>query len=302
MTDLAENPHPPGASDEAALNVQGMTCASCVAHVEKAARKLPGVESVSVNLARGRAVVRFDPHQVDPRRIADAITGAGYPAAPEASGIEAGNAEAERVHQHMHHAREWLLRAVVGIALWLPVELTHWVLYLTRDHAHGAGTGAGVTWMDWVSLVTATIAIAYVGRGFYASAWGALRRGTSNMDTLIAMGASVAYGYSLVALFGFLLGWWRTLPHLYFMEATGLLALISLGHWLEARARESAGGAIRELLQLAPATAHRISPSPGTPGVPAQREVRGRGEGSSANVEEVPVAELKVHDVVLIRP
>src|SRR5687767_4493506 len=123
MTDLAENPHPPGASDEAALNVQGMTCASCVAHVEKAARKLPGVESASVNLARGRAVVRFDPHQVDPRRIADAITGAGYPAAPEASGIEAGNAEAERVHQHMHHAREWLLRAVVGIALWLPVEL-----------------------------------------------------------------------------------------------------------------------------------------------------------------------------------
>ena len=76
-----------------------------------------------------------------------------------------------------------------------------------------------------------------------------------DIDVSIAMGATVAYGYSLVALGGHLLGWWSTLPDLYFMEATGLLALISLGHWLEARARQSAGNAIRELLQLAPPTA-----------------------------------------------
>ncbi len=292
MTHLAE--HPPAQTDQATLDVQGMTCASCVAHVEKAARKLPGVESARVNLALGRAVVDFDPHRVDPARIAGAITDAGYPAAPQLTGAEAGNAEAERVHHHAQHARQWLLRAVVGIALWLPVELVHWIMYLTSEHAHGEAS-RGVTWMDWVSLATATVALAYVGRGFYASAWGALKRGTSNMDTLIAMGASVAYGYSLVAFVGYLLGWWGTLPHLYFMEATGLLALISLGHWLEARARDSAGSAIRELLHLAPATAHRLSPSPGTPG-------EGRGEGSSANVEEVAVAEIRVNDLVLVRP
>jgi hypothetical protein len=87
------------------------------------------------------------------------------------------------------------------------------------------------------------------------------------------MGASVAYVYSLVALFGYLAGAWTRLPELYFMDSTGLLALISLGHWLEARARESAGSAIRKLLNLTPPTALRIPPSQSTPG-------EGMGEGS----------------------
>src|SRR5687767_11036648 len=126
MTQDVAQPHAE-VTDEAALHVQGMTCASCVAHVEKAARTLPGVAGARVNLARGRAVVDYDPKRVDPQRIADAITDAGYPAAPEETGIEAGNVEAHRVHEHMHHARAWLRRAVVGIALWLPVELVHWI-------------------------------------------------------------------------------------------------------------------------------------------------------------------------------
>jgi P-type Cu+ transporter len=265
-------------ADQAALMISGMTCASCVSHVERAAANLPGVQSARVNLARGRAIVTFDPHRVDSQRIAGAITAAGYPAAPEVTGAEAGNVEAERIQQHAHQARAWFLRAAVGIALWLPVELVHWILYFATDHAHHGMVG----WMDWVALATSTVAIVYVGRGFYSSAWASLKRGTSNMDTLISMGASVAYFYSLVSFTGFLQGWWGTLPNLYFMESTGLLALISLGHWLEARARDSAGSAIRELLHLAPATAHRLI------------------EGN--NVHEVPVAELKVGDRVLVRP
>ena len=78
------------------------------------------------------------------------------------------------------------------------------------------------------------------------------------MDTLIAMGASVAYGYSLVAVAGHWLGLWGPPQAIYFMESTGLLALISLGHWLEARARDSAGHAIRELMVLSPPTALRL--------------------------------------------
>src|SRR5439155_8621038 len=111
--------------------------------------------------------------------------------------------------------------------------------------------------MTWLSLVTSTIGIVYVGWAFYRSAFRAALRRTSNMDTLIAMGASVAYVYSLGALIGHLWRGWP-LPDLYFMESTGLLALISLGHWMEARARESAGSAIRELLNLAPAIALRF--------------------------------------------
>jgi Cu+-exporting ATPase len=103
------------------------------------------------------------------------------------------------------------------------------------------------------------------------------------MDTLIAMGASVAYAYSLIYFLGGLLGWWTppTGDQLYFMESTGLLALISLGHWLEARARQTAGSAIRELLDLAPAT--------------ALRQV-------GTEYEEVPVAQLHPGDRVLARP
>ena len=114
---------------------------------------------------------------------------------------------------------------------------------------------AAVDWMVWLSLITSTIGLVYVGWAFYRSAFRAAMRRTTNMDTLIAMGATVAYVYSVGALLGHLLRGWP-LADLYFMESTGLLAaLISLGHWMESRARESAGSAIRELLNLAPATA-----------------------------------------------
>src|SRR5256885_5089396 len=95
------------------------------------------------------------------------------------------------------------------------------------------------SWMPWLALITSTIAITYVGSAFYKSAWSALRHRTSNMDTLIAMGASVAYLYSLIAFLGYLAHQWN-LPTLYFNESAGLLTLISLGHWLEARARDRA--------------------------------------------------------------
>lgn len=244
-------PRATASSHDLDVSVSGMTCASCVAHVEKAARALPGVADVNVNLARGRAVVKFDPARATPEAIAGAITDSGYPAHAELHAH--ANVEEQRVAEHAAHAKAWFRRAMIGIALWLPVELLHWGLVLSGSHAGHRGN-----WMHWLALATSTIAIVYVGWGFYRSAWKALLRRTSNMDTLIAMGASVAYVYSLVAFFGYLAGAWNRLPDLYFMEAAGLLALISLGHWLEARARDSAGSAIRELLHLAPATALRL--------------------------------------------
>jgi P-type Cu+ transporter len=330
----------PGATDEVAFSVSGMTCASCVAHVQKSATRIAGVAGADVNLARGRAVVRLDPRRATPEQVAAAITDAGYPAAPETPGIAAGNVEEQRLHHQREHARAWFRRAALGILLWFPVELTHWILWLTRDgHAHAHDRSFGALWMEWLALVTSTIAIVVIGGAFYRSAWGALRRRTSNMDTLIAMGTTVAYVYSLVALSGYLLGWWATLPDLYFMEATGLLALISLGHWLEARARESAGSAIRDLLNLAPATALRLKPGPREGAAPAEPSAGTRSHGGNAKAPKrsmslsilsepprdgsagaspshghvsaeddgnpydvVPVAELHVDDRVLVRP
>src|SRR4051812_49216364 len=235
------------ATEERVFDVSGMDCASCVTHVTRAATALPGVRRADVNLARGRAVVEFEPGAIKPEVIASAITDAGYPATPQAAEADAAEAERLRIDRQRAQARAWFVRAVVGIVLWLPVEILHWVL----PHHHGIG------WSDWLAAATATIAIAFIGGAVYRSAWRALGRGTSNMDTLISMGASVAYGYSLVAMIGALVGRWA-LPAIYFNEATGLLALISLGHWLEARARDQAGSAIRELLNLAPAMALRL--------------------------------------------
>lgn len=251
-------------TDEITLEVEGMTCASCVAHVEKAALAVPGVEDCRVNLASGRAAVRLDSAKASVQSVADAITRSGYPAA-----------EAESNHHaHHDHSSPWFRRSVAGIALWFPLEVTHWVMKIVGCHEQA--------WMTWAALVTSTIAIVYVGRGFYGSAWRALRRGTSNMDTLIAMGASVAYGYSLIAVGGNWLGLWGAPQAIYFMESTGLLALISLGHWLEARARDSAGHAIRELMTLSPATALRLD--------------------DDQTAKEVPVAEIHRGDRILVRP
>lgn len=259
---------------EASLEVSGMTCASCVAHVEQAAARLPGVESCRVNLAVGKARVRFDPRQTDPNRIARAITDSGYEATPApAPGVGPATGESARNLSQHAQAQAWFRRAVVGIILWLPVEAIHWALHFAGIHP---------AWMDKVALITSTIALIYVGGGFYAGAFRAYRHRTTNMDTLIAIGATVAYGYSLVAWAGHAAGLWSSAPALYFMESTGLLALISLGHWLEARARDLAGSAIRQLMDLAPATALLLDDS-GTP-------------------RAVPLAEVQVGDRFLVRP
>src|SRR5262249_52040370 len=163
--------------------VDGMNCASCVAHVSKAAKSVTGVESAEVNLVGGRADVRFDPGQTDIGAIAAAITNSGYPAKPRSEDHAA--AEQQRLDHQMHHEQQWLRRAIVGLILWLPVELAHWILGAVYPEAHMA--------MIWVAFITSTLAMIYVGSSFYKSAWTALLLRTSNMDTLIALGASVAY-------------------------------------------------------------------------------------------------------------
>jgi P-type Cu+ transporter len=292
--DQAESDLPTGA-----VSVRGMDCASCVSHVDKAIRSLPGVQDVSVNLARGRASVTYDAGRVGLDRIAAAATAAGYPSEP----IRADQSQASQAHEESHHAEEhaseWRRRAIIGVALWAPAELLHWVVRLGGWHVHG------ITWMTWFALVTSTLAIVLVGGGFYRSALAAARRGTTNMDTLIAMGASVAYVYSLIALIGSLLGAWVLPEHLYFTEASALLALISVGHWLETRARDQAGAAIRQLLELAPETALRVPPER----APKKRLISlGVIQPDAAKAhraddpEEVPVSTLIVGDRVLVKP
>jgi Cu+-exporting ATPase len=269
-----------------------------------------------VNLARGRAQLFLGPDTSDDDQVtgaaASAIAAAGYPATIEPAGGSSAEAETGRLERADKEARAWLRRTVAALVLWLPVELTHWLLKLlgpVDGHMHAMAGGKSL-WMAWVGLVTGTLAVTYVGAGFYRGAWKGLKHGTSNMDTLIALGTTVAYGYSVVAFAGFLAGRWERLPDLYFMEATGLLALISLGHWLEARARQSAGSAIHELLELAPAVAFKLqgpeAPSP-TPPSSVGLTIHGAGPAKSRTPDslpylQTPVSQLRMGDRVLVRP
>src|SRR6478672_4932081 len=111
MTAATEHQHATP-TQEADLAVAGMTCASCVAHVEKALRGTPGVESYRVNLARGRASVRYDPSRTDPQQLAAAISGVGYPSAPESVGAAGAGAEEQRLRKQEQAARAWFRRWV----------------------------------------------------------------------------------------------------------------------------------------------------------------------------------------------
>ena len=108
-------------------------------------------------------------------------------------------------------------------------------------------------WFQWTSLVLATAVQIIAGAGFYQGAWRQLKRGQSNMDTLVALGSTTAYGYSLWALLAGHHG------HLYFMEAAAIITLISTGHWMEARVSSRASSALRQLLDLAPPRARRLT-------------------------------------------
>ncbi len=268
----------PTHTSEVALDVTGMDCASCMSHVTKAALAVPGVSKAQVNLARGRAVVQFDAGQTNPEAIAAAVTEAGYPTQAPQAEVDASQAEQLRLDRQLAHEQGWFKRAMLGAALWLPVEVLHWSLVLAGQHH--------LRWMDGLAFVTSSLAMVLVGGAFYRNAFAALKRKTTDMDVLIAIGASVAYGYSVLGLGGALAGWWARPEHVYFMEAAGLLALISFGHYLEARARQSAGRAIHELMQLVPATALLLDD----------------GAADDLRHQAIPLAQVKVGDALLVRP
>ncbi len=237
----AHNGH---ASSSLAFKVDGMMCASCAATVQRAIETQPGVRSAAVNVIDGRALVEGE--RLDAAAIARSITDHGYPAEAVDQAAAPDELRSEIEQRQGEHERLWKRRAIIGLGVWAPMESLHWIGVAAGWHeGHGAG------WMEWLMFAGSTAVMIAAGGGFYRSAIAAGRRGTTNMDTLIAMGATAAYVFSLVVFIARLFGGLHDQP-LYFAEAAALLGIISLGHYLEARATAKAGSAIRELLQLQP--------------------------------------------------
>ncbi len=252
-------------AEEWNLAVGGMHCASCVARVEGALAGVPGVREARVNLATERASVVVDPARVDQAALTRAAASAGY-TVRRAELTPGAGAEALRRGRAAQVA-SWRNRLAAGVVLTAPLV----VLGYAPVHSLGLRTPVG-----WVMLPLATALQVYLGGPYLLGAWNRLKQRSSNMDTLIALGTSTAYGYSLYQLLA-------GDPHQahYFMDAGIILTLITLGKYLEVRSKGSAGAAIERLLDLAPKTA---------------RVVR---DGSEAEVE---LAAVRRGDLVRVRP
>ncbi len=280
--------------DELHFKVQGMTCAGCAAAVQRAVESQPGVQSAAVSVTEGRATVTGT--ALDPDALIKAIQDKGYSAEPIEDLMAPAELKSEIELRQAQHEREWRFRAIVGLSLWVPMEILHWTTHALE--LHGA-------WVGWVLLAGATIVFAVAGAGFYRSAWGALKRGTTNMDTLIALGATAAYLFSLVVFVAQLFGRLHDQP-LYFAESAALLGIISLGHWLEARATAHAGSAVRELLELQPDKAEIVqTPELTTEGrkpriLPPTPTLLNHDQALSTII--IPSSEVQPGDLLLIRP
>jgi len=237
-----------------------MTCASCVARVEKSLNRIPGV-AASVNLATERARIRT-PDGIPVEDLIKAVEGAGYTA----------KVRPEVRHDHMHMDSAASLRrrflvslpfavVVFALAMVMPLQFPGW---------------------QWVSLVAALPVVTWAAWPFHRGAWNEVRHGGAGMDTLVSLGVSVAFVWSVVA---------TAVPErtagtkggadVYFEVATTVTLLILLGRWIEARARRSAGTALRALLEL---------------GAPDAALVEGEAE------RRVPVSALRPGDIVRVRP
>jgi Cu+-exporting ATPase len=215
------------------LRVDGMTCASCVSHVEKALRQVPGVVNATVNLATETAAVESVARAVRTRDLTQAVEHAGYEARLAQTDTP------QRAGRGAAVGRDALLALVLALPLVLPMV------------AGAAGFDLAVP--AWLQFALATPVQFWCGRRFYVTAFKALRARTANMDVLVVLGTTAAYGLSLYL-------WLREghAAHLYFEAAAVVIALVLLGRWLEARAKQQASAAIRLLGALRPAQARLV--------------------------------------------
>ncbi len=262
-------------SEHLELGVGGMTCANCVGRVERVVKKLPGVTNANVNLATERATIDFLPEIVTSRQIADAITKAGYE--PR---LEKGEAMEDRERTAREAEIAGLRRSVLlAAAFTAPL-----VLVAMGRMAPGVGaTMLGVLgeqgWMA-VEWVLATPVLFYAGRRFFVHGWAELRHISPGMNSLVMLGASAAYFYSVLALLA---------PSMFpagtataYFEAAGVIVtLILLGRYLEALARGRTSEAIRKLMHLQAKTARVLR------------------DGVEI---EVPIEEVVLGDTVFVRP
>lgn len=227
-------------SDDVHLSIGGMSCAGCVASVEKALQSVPGAEQASVNFADHTATVKAG---VAVDALIKAVVDAGY----EAAELQGAEDESEKAAAELKEYRTRLRQAVVAGAVGAPLLLSGWLGVMPS--LDGAG------WWFWIVTGLATLGVMiYSGGRFYRGAWKSFLNHNANMDTLIALGTGTAWVFSVIILFIPTLVP-ESARHVYFEAAAIIIALINFGSALEMRARGKTSQAIQRLIGLAPKTA-----------------------------------------------
>ena len=223
--------------------VTGMTCAACAAHVEKAANSLDGVDSAAVNLMLGTLVCSYDADKVSPQAIITAVEAAGYGAAP-----------ADDAKRDLRKEQEASAKAMGRRLLWSVVCLVP-LFYLSMGHMMGLPVPA---FMHHQPLLAALVQLALclpillLNRAYFTVGFSRLFQGSPNMDSLVALGAAAGLAYSLIEMGLLAAGQITGMPDLYFESAGMILALVTVGKYLEERSKGKTTGAITALLALAP--------------------------------------------------
>lgn len=256
------------------FDVGGMTCAACQAHVDRAASKLDGVESVAVNLLAGSMLVDYDPAQVTPDDICTAVDRAGYSASPVSTGTDAaqsGSTQARSGAAHMESPTKKLeaaasamrTRLIVSIVFLIPLfyigmgHMLGWPLPgIFTDHTHSMTLA--------LTELVLLIPIVYVNDAYFINGFKSLAHGAPTMDALIAVGATASVAWSFYAMFIMAdqlaagqihEAMMTSMGNLYFESAGTILSLVTVGKYLETRSKSKTGGAIEALIDLAPKSA-----------------------------------------------
>ena len=287
------------------LDVEGMTCAACQSHVQRALQSQPGVRDASVNLMMKRAAITFDPARITPARLVAAVHESGYEAKLPEPGLDVIAEQEARDRAQDAEYRGFRRKAAVSLLAGAAAMVLSMPL-MGRGHAAGAASvDPFMDWamghltpplravlpglyavppaaLTWLLLAITMVVMAWAGRHFYVRAWAALRHGAADMNTLVAVGTGAAFLYSLLATLvpGFFAAR-GVVPDVYYEAVILIIAFVLTGNAFEARAKRQTTAALRALAGLQARSA---------------RVLRG---GAPA---DVPIEQVQEGEVVLVRP
>lgn len=251
-------------NEKIVINIEGMTCASCAQINERALKKTDGISEVSVNFATKKASITYDPNKINQAGIEKVIIKSGYKV------MDMDMDEME--HSYHENAAAYEINKKRNLFFWSLIFSVPLAIQMIAKIDFG-GMFYGQSLTMWINLILATVVVFVLGFQFHRSAVMKALKLESNMDTLISIGTLAAYFYSLYAMFSGKEG--------YFESAAIIITLILLGKYFEARSTGQAGAALRALAQLSAKTAHLFL---------------------NGKEKDVPVDELKVGDIIIVRP